>query len=84
MLRSMDSVALWVIGMDGHSSISDHGFRPGGRHNDLLITLCQGIGKGSQHAKLYLLLVTWHIQLGRPRNVLIVYLSANMQSEAAA
>ena len=71
----MQRDTLWVIGMDSHSSIPDHGFRPGGGHHNLLVALCQGVGKGSQDAKLDQLLVAGHMQLGGTWDVLVVYLS---------
>jgi len=53
----------WVFGVHSNSSISKHCLNSGSSYNyEFCGIFLQGVLKRADHSKLYLFLITWHIQ----------------------
>ena len=63
-----------VVGVHGNSCVSEHCLDTCCSHNQLFLRSLHGVGEGDEDSKLYLLVVTWHVEKRTTRQLNFVHL----------
>ena len=70
-----------IVGVHGNSRISEHCLDTCCGHDQLFLRSLHGVGKGDEDTKLYLLVVAWHIEKRTTRQLNLVHLQKEQESE---